>query len=136
MPLTDSERKSFTLAKLVELDRAPNRVDNLLDPPNSTDIIKTPEQIAELRAKVHGQLAAMTVPQLRMRLNIESFGNQMVYSPDNNYTAEEQNAIKWGYKSNVGRKPIDEIPAILAHVQEMKADGLSPAIIKAILKSR
>ena len=138
MGLTSGERTSFTAGKLAELDRMDAaRLDASLE---LTAVQGAPaptkEQKDAHRAKVIGQWANMTAPQLRARVNVLSMGSAPTFAPESDYTQAEQDAITYGYKGNVGRAWGKEIPAILAHKAEMEADGLSAATVKAILKAR
>lgn len=149
MPLTDSEKLSFSAQKLAQLNRASNaHLDSLIVLDTSAyvklagenDVVFDGRKIndaAAHRAKVIGRLANMTVDQLRARINIKAYGKSgFDFHADSDYTDAEKHAISLGYKSNIGRKWGSEIPAILAHKAEMEADGLSAAMVKAILKSR
>src|SRR3990167_7477888 len=130
MPLDAKEREKFTAAQLAQLDRS-TQLDKYLGRTAALEgETVTPEQAAEHRAKALGQWQAMGPRKLRMRVNIDSFGSRVAYSKDNDYTAEEQDAIGWGWKANVGRKADVEIPAVLAHMAEMRADGLGAAMVK------
>ena len=147
MGLTAEERRSFTAAKLTELDRmGARRMNDYLEPPDAEGApTRTSEEKASARAKCIGQWANMSVPALRMRVNCLSFGQPVTYATENDYTAAERDRIAWGWKANVGRKAQAEIPAILAAATELEGDlnadltlaaGTKAALVKAVLKAR
>jgi hypothetical protein len=138
MPLSPAEREKFTAQQQAHLDRMDvARLDGYLDPPDTEGVPKrTAKEREDSRAKLVDQWAAMGPNKLRMRVNCLSFGTPVTFAPESDYSAGEQGAIRWGWKSNIGRKADTDIPAILSHKAEMEADGLDPKIIKAILKAR
>ena len=138
MGLTLAETQSFTQAKLDQLarmDAARLDASLTLAPVEGAPAPSKAQKDAH-RAKVVGQWANMTATQLRARVNVLSMGSAPTFAPESDYTQDEQDAIAYGYKGNVGRAWGKEIPAILAHKAEMEADGLSAATVKAILKAR
>ena len=118
MPLTAPERALFTAEQLAELDRmTPSRQDDFLEPPGTP-----PENVAAVRAKVVGSWANQNAPQLKVRVNIDSFGSPPAYSIDNNYTVDEQDAINRSWRNNKGLKANQFIPQVLSDLDEMEAD--------------
>ena len=138
MPLTDSEQKSFTTAKLVQLSRLDKaRLEEMLTPASSEGMPeRSKEDVDAHRAKVVGQLANKTPAQLRVRVNCLSFGAGVTFAPECDYTVDEQAAINAGFKANVGRKAEDELPAILAARTELLTAGFTEAQAIAILRNR
>ena len=138
MPLTDSEQKSFTQAKLdalAKMDKA--RLDAMLTLSSGEGVPEpTRDEAASHRAKVVGQLANKTPAQLRVRVNCLSFGAGVTFAPESDYTVDEQAALAAGWKSNVGRKAEDELPAILTARTELLAAGFTAAQAVAILRNR
>lgn len=130
--ITADERKSFTAEKLSELDRMSEaRMDAMINPKEATQ-----EEEDAARIAIVASLANRDVDQLKATVNIADFGEPVTYSDDDDYTAEEKAAIGYGWKANRGRRPLEEIPAIIAQNAEMITDGLDADTRKHILKAR
>jgi hypothetical protein len=148
MPLRANERSKFTADQLAQLNRMdPVALDRMLDPPvEEGEPPRTTEEKTALRAKVVSTLSQRTVPQLRMRVNVTSGGNQkVIFSDECDYSADEQEAISNGWKANMGRKALNEMPAIIDDFNELKAEldadvTMTPrtkaAILKFLMKAR
>lgn len=130
--LNSMERLNFSAAQLVEIDRMSDRRQNAFLEPEDIE----PQERAAFRAKTIERWKNQTAEQLKMRVNIDSFGKTVTYSEDDNYTSDERSAINAGWKWNRGRKAVDEIPAILSEYAALQSDGFSAAQALGILRNR
>jgi hypothetical protein len=132
MALTSEELTLFTGLNRVEIQRASDVEKYIVVPeraPGLTDQ-QYNAQVATARAQSISRLVRLSPSQLRARINIDGVQGGIKYSPDNNYTQDEQDAIFWGFKPNRGRSAVREIPEILAHNQEMIDDGFNAMMRK------
>ena len=147
MPLTPTERQSFTAAKLAVLDRmAPRRMDESLEPPvREGELVRTPEQVATTRAKCVGQWANMSVPELRARVNLLRYnGATPIFAPESDYSVDEQNAVTWASGPDTHGRTKEAVRAIQRATElksELDADLAMPArtkaaLIKAVMQAR
>lgn len=130
--LTTEEKANLTADQITELDRASSAtIDRLLglnqtfeDDPDDVENPKTAaEKQQECRDKCVPKLQNKSVKQLRMVINIEGWENGVCkYSVDSDYTPTEKEIIAKGFKFNVGRKAVNEIPFLLDKYESMKKE--------------
>lgn len=138
MPFTTDERKSFTAAKLAQIDRFDAaRLDAMLALDNREGAPEpTKDEQDAHRTKTLGRLANMPADQLRAYVNCAGWSAGVTFAAENDYTAGEQAAISAGWKANVGRYFHKEADAILAARAEGLAAGLTEAQVLFVLRNR
>jgi len=133
MALTVDEQTLFSAGQLTELLRMPDiKLEETYLGTNNPDIL--PENLAAFRAKQLAKMAALSVGQLKARVNIDEInGGVVVYSNENNYSAQEQAIINAFF--DVVPKGILSIPAVLTQASAMQADGVANNVILNIARA-